>query len=97
MKKNQSTSRQPLRRMRHSDAATTLKIYFHSNMGQDKLIVQKLEEKYGNQYVSSKLNFSVITSIIVGKYYADENDVINAVSFKTLVGSSILSSPAMIN
>lgn len=71
------------RRLGHSDVATTLKIYTHSNMEQDKLIAQKLEERYGNQYVASKLNFKVVASIIVGENYADELDVINAVNFIT--------------
>jgi len=71
------------RRLGHSDVATTLKIYTHSNMEQDKLIAQKLEERYGNHYVANKLNFKIIASIIVGEYYAEENDVINAVSFIT--------------
>lgn len=71
------------RRLGHSDVATTLKIYTHSNMEQDKLIAQKLEVRYGNQYVASKLNFKIIASIIVGENYTKEEDVINAVNFIT--------------
>lgn len=71
------------RRLGHSDVATTLKIYTHSNMEQDKLIAQKLEERYGNQFVSNKLSFKVIASIIVGEYYAEENDILNAINFIT--------------
>ena len=71
------------RRLGHSDVATTLKIYTHSNMAQDKLIAQKLEEQYNNCYVTSKLNFEIIASIIVGEQYANENDIINAVNFIT--------------
>lgn len=71
------------RRLGHSDVATTLKIYTHSNMKQDKLIAQILEERYGNHYVENKLNFKNIASIIAGEYYAEENDVMNAVSFIT--------------
>lgn len=71
------------RRLGHSDVATTLKIYTHSNMEQDKLIAQKLEKRYGNQYVASKLNFNIIASIIVGENYATEEDIIKAVNFIT--------------
>ena len=71
------------RRLGHSDVATTLKIYTHSNMEQDKLIAQKLEERYGNLFVTNKLNFQVIASIVVGEQYASEEEIINAVSFIT--------------
>lgn len=71
------------RRLGHSDVGTTLKIYTHSNMSQDKLIAEKLESRYNNCYVSSKLNFEIIASIIVGENYADEFDVKNAVSYIT--------------
>ncbi len=71
------------RRLGHSDVSTTLKIYTHSNMEQDKLIVQKLEERYGNQYISNKLNFNIIVSIISGEYFTAEKDIINTVSFIT--------------
>lgn len=71
------------RRLGHSDVATTLKIYTHSNMEQDKLIAQKLEERYGNHFISSKLSFKVIASIIADEFYADENEIINAINFIT--------------
>lgn len=71
------------RRLGHSDVATTLKIYTHSNMEQDKLIAQKLEERYGNHYVANKLNFKIIASIITGENYTEENEIINAVNFIT--------------
>lgn len=69
------------RRLGHSDVATTLKIYTHSNMGQDKLIAQKLEERYENKYVTNKLNFKVIASIISDEYYANEQEIINGVNY----------------
>ena len=71
------------RRLGHSDVSTTLKIYTHSNMEQDKLIARKLEERYGNKYVESKLNFNIIASIIIGENYADEKDIIQAINFIT--------------
>lgn len=71
------------KRLGHSDVSTTLKIYTHSNMEQDKLIAKKLEEKYGNNYVSEKLNFEIIASIVTGKSYAKEEDINNAIKYIT--------------
>ena len=71
------------RRLGHSDVATTLKIYTHSNLEQDKLIVQKLEEMYGNHFVSEKLNINVVASIITGENFADESDIIKAINYIT--------------
>ena len=71
------------RRLGHSDVATTLKIYTHSNLEQDKLIVQRLEERYGNYYVADKLSFKVVASIITGESYAEDSDIIKAISFIT--------------
>lgn len=71
------------RRLGHSDVATTLKIYTHSNLGQDKLIVQKLEESYGNHYVANILNFNVIVTIITGVSLAEDKEVENAIHYLT--------------
>lgn len=71
------------RRLGHSDVATTLRIYTHSNLGQDKLIVEKLENKYGNRFVSNILNFKVITSIIIGIKLATEEEISNAIKYIT--------------
>ncbi len=71
------------RRLGHSDVSTTLKIYSHSNLEQDKLIVQKLEEKYGNYFVADKLSFEVLVSIITGENYAEDIEIIKAVNFIT--------------
>ncbi len=71
------------RRLGHSDVATTLKIYTHSNLEQDKLIAQRLEEKYGNYYVSDKLSFKVIASIITGYNFAEDDEIIKAINFIT--------------
>lgn len=71
------------RRLGHSDVATTLKIYTHSNLEQDKLIVQKLEESYGNHYVSTILNFKVIVSIITGIKLVEDNEIDEAIQFIT--------------
>lgn len=71
------------RRLGHSDVATTLKIYTHSNLEQDKLIVEKLEKSYGNHYVAAILNFRVITSIITGIKLVDEKEITKAIEFLT--------------
>ena len=71
------------RRLGHADVATTLKIYTHSNLEQDKLIALKLENVYGNHYVLSRLDFKIISSIITGENYTDEQEIINAVNFIT--------------
>lgn len=71
------------RRLGHSDVATTLKIYTHSNLEQDKLIAQRLEERYGNHFVADKLSFKVVASIITGESYADDNDIIKAINYIT--------------
>lgn len=71
------------RRLGHSDVATTLKIYTHSNLEQDKLIAQRLEERYGNHFVADKLSFKVVASIITGESYAEDNDIIKAINYIT--------------
>ncbi|MDO5002736.1 MAG: tyrosine-type recombinase/integrase [bacterium] len=71
------------RRLGHSDVATTLRIYTHSNLGQDKLIAEKLEKNYENRYVSNILNFKVVTSIIIGINIASEEEVTKAVQYIT--------------
>lgn len=71
------------RRLGHSDIATTLKIYTHSNLEQDKLIVQKLEESYGNYYVAAILNFKVIVSIITGIKLVEDKEIDNAIHYIT--------------
>lgn len=71
------------RKLGHSDVSTTLKIYTHSNLEQDKLIVQKLEESYGNHYIAAILNFRVITSIITGVKLVEENEINKAIEFLT--------------
>jgi len=71
------------RRLGHSDVATTLRIYTHSNLAQDKLIVEKLENKYGNKFVSNILDFKVITSIIIGINLATKEEIFNAIRYIT--------------
>lgn len=71
------------RRLGHSDVATTLRIYTHSNLGQDKLIAEKLESKYGNNFTSNILNFTVIASIVIDIKIASEEEIKNAVRYIT--------------
>ena len=67
------------RRLGHSDISTTLKIYVHSNLGQDRHIVDLLE----NQYVSKVLNTKVVLSFIIGKNLVSEEQIKEAVKYIT--------------
>lgn len=69
------------RRLGHSDIATTLKIYVHSNLEQDRLISEKLEEIYNNHYVKNLLNFNVIVSIITGIKFAPDIEIDQAIYY----------------
>ena len=69
------------RRLGHSDIATTLKIYVHSNLEQDRLITEKLEEMYNNHYVKNLLNFNTIVSIITGINFASDIEINQALCY----------------
>lgn len=69
------------RRLGHSEAATTLKIYTHSNLAQDKKITQLMEDTFYKDYNNkglvydsekTKKDFEVIIKILTGRY--NDND-----------------------
>lgn len=71
------------RRLGHSDVGTTLRIYTHSNLGQDKLIVEKLENKYENINMSNVLSLGAIITFITGIDFAPQDEIISAISYLT--------------
>ncbi len=73
------------RRLGHSDIATTLKTYTHSNLEQDKKISNLMENNFYNTSndLSYKLDFSVVASIITGKNYVDEEELYKGLAYLT--------------
>ncbi len=71
------------RRLGHSDVGTTLKIYTHSNIGQDKLIAEKLESNYGNNFVSHKLTLGAIISLITGIEFTSKEEISSSIAYLT--------------
>lgn len=71
------------RRLGHSDVGTTLKIYTHSNIGQDRLIADKLERNYGNNFVAHKLTLGSILSFITGIDFASKEEISSSIAYLT--------------
>jgi len=69
------------KRLGHSDIATTLKIYAHSNLQEDRQISELLDKKYNNHYVKDVLSFNVLISIITGKAFAPVEDINKALKY----------------
>lgn len=69
------------KRLGHSDVATTLKIYSHCCLGEDRMATENLEKRYNNYYVSNVLNFKTIISIITGIELATEKEITFAISY----------------
>lgn len=74
------------RRIGHSDVGTTLKVYTHSNLEQDKKITNQLEQNLYENYNISKesgFDFSVIASITTGVNFTDEENIYNCLEYLT--------------
>lgn len=71
------------RRLGHSDVGTTLRIYTHSNIGQDKLIAERLESKYENNFVSHKLTIASILTFITGIDFASQEEISSSILYLT--------------